>query len=140
VTAPTEGGEARADRFAAVPLGGKQYKVTPGDVLLVDRIKGAEVGTSLTIEDVLLVGSPTRTVIGRPTVPGATVTLAVEQQTFAGKDVTFKKRRRKTYQKLMTSRRAITVLRVEAIDFDLESVAAPELAKPATAAAASARA
>ncbi len=138
-TAPTEdAAEERARTFAAIAINGKQYKVTAGDVLVIDRIVGAEVGTEMTVDDVLLVGSATRTVVGRPKVPGATVSLAVEQQTHAAKDIVFKKRRRKGYKKFNTFRRPITVLRVNGIDFDLGGVDAPALAAPASASAAAA--
>lgn len=132
-TAPTEdAADERARTFAAIAINGKQYKVTAGDVLVIDRIVGAEVGKEMTVADVLLVGSATRTVVGRPMVPGATVSLAVEQQTHAAKDVVFKKRRRKGYKKFNTFRRPITVLRVNDIGYDLAGVDAPTLAAPAS--------
>ena len=56
------------------------------------------------------------------------MSLAVEQQTHAAKDIVFKKRRRKGYKKFNTFRRPITVLRVNGIDFDLGGVDAPALA------------
>lgn len=121
--------------FAAIAINGKQYKVAAGDVLVIDRVVGAEVGTEMKVDDVLLVGSATRTVVGRPLVPGATVSLAVEQQTHAAKDVVFKKRRRKGYKKFNTFRRPITVLRVNDIGFDMAGVDAPALAAPASRAA-----
>ena len=102
-------------KFAAVAVGGKQFKVTEGDVLIVDRVRDAEVGKTVEWDDVLLVGSQTRTLVGRPRISGAVVTADVEQQTHAAKDVIFKKRRRKGYKKFNTFRRPLTVFRIKEI-------------------------
>lgn len=56
-------------------------QVTKDDVIVADKIKGADIGTTLDIENVLLVGSPEETVVGRPVVKGALVKLLVEEQT-----------------------------------------------------------
>lgn len=116
-TAPVEGAEARS--FAAVAVGGRQHKVTEGDVLVLDRLPGLEVGQTTEWDQVLLIGSATKTVIGRPIVPDAVVKVAVEQQTYAAKLPIFKKRRRKGYQRFNTFRRPITVVRVESISCSL---------------------
>jgi large subunit ribosomal protein L21 len=116
-TAPAEGAEARS--FAAVAVGGRQHKVTEGDVLIVDRLPGLEVGQQAEWDQVLLVGSAAKTIVGRPLVPGAIVKVSVEQQTYAAKLPIFKKRRRKGYKRFNTFRRPITVLRVDEIECDL---------------------
>lgn len=56
------------------------HQVTKDDVIVAEKVAG-DIGTTLDISDVLLVGTRDGTVVGRPTVPGATVKLFVEEQT-----------------------------------------------------------
>lgn len=104
--------------FAVVALGGTQYKVTPGDVVNAEYIPGAQVGSELVLRSVLALCSATRSVLGRPTVPGAAVRVAVEEVTLDRKVVIFKKKRRKRYQRLRGHRRRVTRLRVVGIEED----------------------
>lgn len=55
-------------------------QVTKDDVIVAEKLVG-DIGTTLEIADVLLVGTRESTIVGRPTVPGATVKLFVEEQT-----------------------------------------------------------
>jgi large subunit ribosomal protein L21 len=100
-------------QFAVVAVGASQYKVTPGDVLIVDKVKDAVVGQEYTFGEVLLVGSQTRTVVGRPAIAGATVTADVEQQTHAKRIRIFKNRQRSTFQRTKGYRRQVTVFRIK---------------------------
>jgi ribosomal protein L21 len=109
--APTTNG----DRFAVVRLGGTQYKITKDDVIVAEKLD-VQVGADLIIDEVLLVGSDLATVVGRPTVPRATVTCAVEEQTRDAKVVVFKKRRRQNSRRRNGHRRHVTLLRVTDID------------------------
>ena len=104
--------------FAVIPLGGTQYKVTPGDLINAERIPTAVVGGSLEVDTVHVVGSAGWTVLGRPAVPGARVTLRVEEQALDRKVIVYKKNRRKRYQRTRGHRRLVTRLRVEAVDYD----------------------
>lgn len=101
--------------FAVISLGGTQYKVTIGDIINADYIPDAEVGSSLAVEKVHVIGSVTESVLGRPLVAGARVVCTVEEQTADRKVIVFKKRRRKRYQRTKGHRRLITRLRVEEI-------------------------
>ena len=115
---PTVGQEATAnDVFAVVKVSGSQYKVTLGDVLTVNKVVGATVGEIMHLDDVLLVGTPNETIIGRPLVPNARVTVAVEEQTKDKKIIVFKKNRRQGYQRKNGARREITVFRVSDITY-----------------------
>lgn len=105
--------------FAVIALGGTQYKVSAGDIVNAEYLPGAAVGSELVIDRVLVAGSATRTVLGRPFVPGAAVRCAVEEQTLDRKLVVYKKKRRKRYQRFQGHRRLITRLRVTAVDADL---------------------
>ena len=114
---PTNDTATEADVFAVLKLSGSQYKVTVGDVLTVNKVPEAEVGKSLHIDDVLLVGTPNQTIVGAPLVPNARVTLEVEEQKKDKKVLVFKKKRRQGYQRKNGARRHITVLRVASIDY-----------------------
>lgn len=69
---------ARKAVFAVVEVGGTQYKVTPDDVIVTEKLGGVDVNDRLTLSRVLVLGSAGETVIGRPYIPGAAVTAAVE--------------------------------------------------------------
>ncbi|KAG7394986.1 39S ribosomal protein L21, mitochondrial [Phytophthora boehmeriae] len=100
------------DYFAVVKLGGTQYKVTQGDVVIAEKIKSAKVGEIMDIDEVLLLGNVNQTIVGRPLVDGAKVRARVEEQTLDAKIDIFKKKRRKNYRRWNGFRREVTVLRV----------------------------
>ena len=72
--------------FAVVEIGPTQFKVTPDDLVYSEKLKDVDVGDKLSLNRVLLLGNTATTLIGRPTVPGATVTAVVEVSV-AGKAV-----------------------------------------------------
>lgn len=103
--------------FAVVEIDGGQHRVTEGCAVMVDRQKHYEVGETVAIERVLLVGTAGSTVIGRPTVPGAAVRAVVEEHLHTAKVLSYKKRRRKGSSKDYHGHRAqVSVLKVLAID------------------------
>lgn len=106
------------DMFAVVQVGGKQYKVTPGDFIKVERIQ-EDVGISLHLNKVLLVGTKTNTAIGRPLVGGAKILVTVEQHPKAKKVIVFKKKRRKGYKKWKGHQQLYTVLYVDDILYEM---------------------
>jgi len=105
-------------RFAVVTCSGTQFKVMPGDRIIVNKVDAA-VGSTYTFEHVLLVGERERTFIGRPYIESATVTATVEEQTKDAKVIVFK-RRRKNHKSKRTNgfRREVTFLRVNEIVYD----------------------
>jgi len=85
--------------FAIVEAGGRQEKVTPGVVVVVDRLE-AEPGAEITFDKVLLIENEGGDILsGSPYVAGAFVTGIVEAQTQAKKVHVFKTKRRKGYRK-----------------------------------------
>lgn len=64
--------------FAVVEVGGTQYKVTPNDTIVVEKLGDVDVNDRLQLQRVLLLGSAAETIIGRPYIPEAAVTAAVE--------------------------------------------------------------
>ena len=99
--------------FAVIKTGGRQYRVTPDDVLEIGKIEG-EVGTIVQLGEVLVLGSETP-VLGAPTVAGATVAAEVLQHKRGPKVIAFKKRRRKNSRRKRGYRDELTVLRITEI-------------------------
>lgn len=114
--------------FAVVEVGGTQYKVTPDDVIIVEKLGGVDVNDRVALGRVLLVGTREETVIGRPYVPGARVVAAVEEQFLDGKVLIFHKRRRKNSRRLKGHRQPLTTLRVLAVEEGEAEGAEPEAA------------
>ncbi len=100
--------------YAVIRTGGKQYRVTPDAVLTVERLE-AEPGATVTFHDVLLVGGEAGLTVGAPTVPGASVTATVVEQSRGDKVLIFKKRRRQNSRRKNGHRQHLTVLRIAAI-------------------------
>ena len=97
--------------FAVIRTGGKQYRVTPNAVLKVEKLE-AEPGATVTFHDVLALGTEAGLTLGAPTVPGASVTATVLEQTRGDKIIIFKKKRRQNYRRKRGPRQHITVLRI----------------------------
>jgi large subunit ribosomal protein L21 len=99
--------------FAVIKTGGKQYRVAANDKLEIGRIKG-EPGEIVAFADVLVVGGET-TVLGNPTVAGATVAAEVLDQSRGAKIIAFKKRRRKNSRRKRGHRQDFTLIRITEI-------------------------
>ena len=100
--------------YAIVEQGGKQYKVTEGAKLFVEKID-AEVGAKKILEPVLLIGGDGNPKIGTPAVAGAKVEAEVLEQGKDKKILVLKKKRRKGYRKMQGHRQAFTVLKINKI-------------------------
>ena len=104
------------DIFAVFKVSGTQMKATIDDVIITNKLKNEsgdlKVGTTIEFEDVLLVGTKTRTIVGRPVVPRAKVVATVEEQTRDKKIIVFKKKKRKGYKKKYGHRSYITSMRI----------------------------
>lgn len=102
--------------FAIVEAGGRQEKVEPGALVIVDRLD-IEPGTEYTFDKVLLVETQGGDVVtGAPYVAGASVTGVIEAQTRAKKIRVFKMKRRKHFRKAKGHRTYETRVRVKAIN------------------------
>ena len=100
--------------YAVVRTGGKQYKVSVGDFLKIEKIEGA-VGETITLEDILMVGGDT-VIIGTPVVPSVSVVGKIVEQGKDKKILVFKSKRRKNSRKLNGHRQLRTVLKIESIN------------------------
>jgi large subunit ribosomal protein L21 len=99
--------------YAVIKTGGKQYKVSEGEFLKVEKLAG-EIGDSIQFAEVLMVGGE-KTVIGAPVVAGASVTAKIAAQGKDKKILVFKSKRRKGTRKLRGHRQHKTVLKIEKI-------------------------
>ncbi len=100
--------------YAVIKTGGKQYKVSEGDLLKVEKIDGA-VGETVEIDQVLMVGGA-EVKLGTPLVPGAKVKAQIVAQEKDKKILVFKSKRRKGYRKKFGHRQPITRLKVASIE------------------------
>jgi large subunit ribosomal protein L21 len=102
--------------FAVVEVGGTQYKVTPDDVIITEKLDGVDVSDKIQLQRVLLLGTAAETVIGKPYIPGASVTAIVEEQFLDGKVIIFHKRRRKNSRRTNGHRQPLTTLRIVSVE------------------------
>jgi large subunit ribosomal protein L21 len=100
--------------YAVVRTGGKQYKVSEGDLLKVEKLEGT-VGETVELSEVLMVGGE-KVTIGTPLVPGSSVVGKIIQQGKDKKILVFKSKRRKNSRKLNGHRQYKTVLKIEKIN------------------------
>lgn len=100
--------------YAVLESGGKQYRVSAGDTLEVERI-AAEAGQSIRLDRILLVNNDGQVSVGAPLVQGAAVTADVVEHIRGDKKIIWKMRRRKGYHKKQGHRQELTVLKIKEI-------------------------
>ena len=102
--------------YAVVVTGGKQYKVTEGDVVYVEKLN-VEVDSTIELDNVLVVSKDNgELVVGKPVVEGAKVSAKVLAQGKDKKIVVFKYKRKKDYRKKQGHRQSYTKLQIEKIN------------------------
>jgi large subunit ribosomal protein L21 len=101
--------------YAVIKTGGKQYRVKAGDLLVVEKL-GGEPGSTITFDEVLMLGDGAGVTIGAPTVAGAVVEGALIETRKGEKIKVFKKIRRQGYRRTGGHRQQETVIRVTAIN------------------------
>ncbi len=97
--------------YAVIKTGGKQYRVSPGDLMVVEKLVG-EPGSDVSFGEVLMVGEGDAVVIGAPMVAGAVVTATLVETRKGEKVKIFKKIRRQGYRRTRGHRQHETALRV----------------------------
>jgi large subunit ribosomal protein L21 len=100
--------------YAVVKTGGKQYRVSAGEKLRVEKLV-AEVGTEVVLDQVLAVGEGDSLKIGTPVVPGATVKAKVVSHVLGDKLKIFKMRRRKNSKRTTGHRQRYTEIEITGI-------------------------
>ena len=101
--------------YAVIETGGKQYKVSEGDVIFVEKL-GAEEGESVTIDKVLIIGNDDKITVGTPAVDGASVEAKVLKNGKAKKIYVFKMKRKKNYRRKIGHRQPYTKLEITEIN------------------------
>lgn len=102
-------------KYAVIRTGGKQYRVSEGDVVKIEKLAG-DVGETITMDDVLFIGDDGDVKIGSPVVPNAKVTGEIVSQAKAKKVLVFKKKRRKSYSRQRGHRQNQTLLKITGIE------------------------
>ena len=100
--------------FAVIKTGGKQYRVSPSQLVKVEKVAG-NAGEVIEFKEVLIVGEGETVTIGTPAVADALVTAEVVEQVRAPKVIAFKKRRRQNSKRIRGHRQELTVIRVSEI-------------------------
>ena len=100
--------------YAVLETGSKQYRVSAGDTLEIERLT-VEAGQPVTFDRVLMLSNDGKVSIGSPTVPNATVLADVVEHIRGEKKVTFKMKRRKGYHKTIGHRQELTVVKIKEI-------------------------
>ena len=100
--------------YAIVETGGKQYKVSPGETVRVDKL-AFENNTDITLDKVIMVSKDDKAIFGSPYISGAKVLASVEDTRKGRKMVIFKKRPRKNYRRLRGHRQPYSSLKIKEI-------------------------
>ncbi|MGN0291773.1 MAG: 50S ribosomal protein L21 [Lachnospiraceae bacterium] len=100
--------------YAIIATGGKQYKVSEGDIINVEKL-GVEAGETVTFDQVLAV-SDNEMKVGSPLVDGASVTASVVENGRGKKVIVYKYKRKTGYHKKNGHRQAYTKVKIEKIN------------------------
>jgi large subunit ribosomal protein L21 len=114
--------------FAVIRTGGKQYRVSPNDIIKIERVAG-EPGDIIELGEVLLLGGDSPKT-GSPLIAGALVAAEVMEQTRGDKIIVFKKKRRKNYRRKKGHRQDLTLLRITEILTDGQKPSQTKVARP----------
>ena len=102
--------------YAVVRSGGKEYRVSKGDLIRVEKLEGAA-GDQVVLKDVLMTSDEGQVQVGTPHLTNALVTGKIVQEAKGKKVLTYKMKRRKNYRRMKGHRQTYTYLRVEDISY-----------------------
>ena len=97
--------------YAIIKTGGKQYQVSAGDRLMVEKLEG-NIGDNIELSEVLLVADEDAITVGKPVIDGAKVVATITEQGKHRKIKVFKKKRRKGYRLMKGHRQPYTALKI----------------------------
>jgi len=101
--------------YAIVEIAGQQFKVNKDQKIFVHRQEG-ELGDKLTFDKVYLIDNEGDVKVGMPVVDGATVNASIVSHVRGDKVLVFKKKRRKSYQKMTGHRQDFTQILIEGVE------------------------
>ena len=107
--------------YALVKTGGKQYRVSKDDTILVERLS-AEEGEQIILNDIVMLGEGDTVTIGTPRVEGAGVSATVMRQTRGPKIIIFRRKRRKNHRRTQGHRQDLTLLKINEIAKDAKTL------------------
>ena len=110
--------------YAVVKTGGKQYRVTKDDTILVEKLDADE-GQTVTLSDVMLLGDDEKVTVGTPVVADASVEAQVVSQTRGPKIIIFRRKRRKNHRRTQGHRQDLTLLKITDINTSGKKAATP---------------
>ena len=99
---------------AVLRSGGKEYRVSQGDLIRVEKLEGS-VGDRVALKDILMLSGEGQVQIGTPTLSNAVVTCEIVEQSKGKKVLTFKMKRRKNYRRFKGHRQNYTYLKIQDI-------------------------
>jgi len=100
--------------YAVVKTGGKEYRISKGDLVRVEKLEG-KVGDQVTLKEILMVSEEGQVQIGTPFLANAVITGEIAQEVKGKKVLTYKMKRRKNYRRFKGHRQTYTYLRVNDI-------------------------
>jgi large subunit ribosomal protein L21 len=100
--------------YAVLETGSKQYRVTAGDTLQIERLT-VDAGQPVTFDRVLMVNQEGKITLGSPIIPSATVVADVVEHIRGEKKLAFKMKRRKGYHKSIGHRQELTIVKIKEI-------------------------
>jgi large subunit ribosomal protein L21 len=101
---------------ATIKTQGRQFIVSEGDVLVVNRYPNTEAGATVEIKDVLAAGEGENFRVGHPSLAGASVSAKVLENKRGDKVIVFKKKKRKGYERKQGHRQELSVIKIETIN------------------------
>ena len=101
--------------YAVIRTGGKQYRVSPGELLRVESLSGDK-GSDITFSEVLLTAAEGAVQVGTPLVSGVTVSARIVSHGKEKKIIVFKKKRRKNYSRKQGHRQHFTAVQIKTIN------------------------
>jgi large subunit ribosomal protein L21 len=113
--APGPESTATSTAYAIIETGGKQYRVSVGDRLAIEKLP-VEPGEDITFDRVLMIGGDGSARIGAPVVAGASVSARVEEQFRGDKIIVFKYKPKKRYRRRLGHRQSLTRIAITGIN------------------------
>ena len=101
--------------YAIIRTGGKQFRVSPGDVVRIPTLANKNEGDTVEFDEILAAGDDNGVRIGAPTVNGARVTATVLKNGRGPKIIVFKFKRRKQYKRTKGHRQGFTAVKIDSI-------------------------
>lgn len=100
--------------YAVIETGGKQYRVQPGETVVVETLPG-DAGDAIEFGRVLLISDDVSVAVGRPAIDGARVTGQIVEQGLGEKLIVYKFKRRKNQRKRTGHRQAYTAVKISSV-------------------------